>query len=397
VNQVHNEEENTVNKRAGLLVFLMFMLLLSACGQQQAATTPADTNSGDTAAEEDAEVVEDVSAEEDAAGEASSDAGGDSGEDQTIVVYTALEDDQLEGYLEVFEQDHPEITVELVRDSTGIVTAKLLAEKDNPQADVVWGLAATSLLVADQEGLLEPYAPEGLDRIKDKFRDPSDPPKWVGIDAWMSAFCVNTIELENNGLTMPTSWEDLLKPEYKDFLVMPNPNSSGTGFLSVSSFLQQMGEEEGWAYMDGLHENIAQYTHSGSKPCKMAGAGEYPIGISFGYRGIIQKEDGEPIETVFPAEGSGWDLEANALIKKDTIKPAARTFLDWAISDNIMKEYAKSFAIVTAETDQPVPEGFPADPMEQLIDNDFSWAAQNREDILKEWIARYDSKSEPQE
>ena len=246
---------------------------------------------------------------------------------QNITVYTALEDDQLSRYLSLFEKEHPEIDVNIVRDSTGIVTAKLLAEKDNPQADAVWGLAASSLLVADQQGLLEPYAPQGLDRAGPKFKDNRTPPHWVGIDAWMSTFCVNTIELEKENLPMPTSWEDLSDPAYRRHLVMSNPASSGTSYLSVSAILQLKGEEQGWQYLDNLHENIAQYVRSGSKPCKMAGTGEYPIGISFGYRASKQKSDGEPIEPVFPAEGSGWDIEANALIKKSNIKPAAKTFL----------------------------------------------------------------------
>ena len=283
----------------------------------------------------------------------------------------------------------------IVRDSTGIVTAKLLAEKENPQADVVWGLAASSLLVADNQGLLEPYAPQGLELVEPKLRDSRNPPHWVGINAWMSAFCANTIELENQNLPMPKSWEDLTKPVYKDRLVMPNPASSGTGFLSVSAMLQLKGEEAGWQYLDRLHENIAQYTHSGSKPCKMAGTGEYPIGISFGYRAARQKSAGEPIEPVFPQEGSGWDIEANALVKKGEIKPAAKTFLDWAITSEVSQEYAKSFAVTAVKTNIPIPEGFPAQPTEQLLGNDLSWAAENRDRILKEWTNRYDSKSEP--
>ncbi len=92
-----------------------------------------------------------------------------------ILVYTALEDDEYPGYLELFKKEHPEITVKVVRDSTGIVTAKLLAEKDNPQADVVWGTAATSLLVCDQNGMLEGYAPKELDKVTAQFRDPANP------------------------------------------------------------------------------------------------------------------------------------------------------------------------------------------------------------------------------
>ena len=109
---------------------------------------------------------------------------------------------------------------------------------------------------------------------------------------------------------------------------MSNPNSSGTGFLTVSGVLQLNGKdtEKGWEYLDKLHENISQYVHSGSKPAKMAAAGETAVGISFGYAGISQKAKGAPVEVIFPKEGSGWDLEANALMKKDEIKPAAKTF-----------------------------------------------------------------------
>ena len=314
---------------------------------------------------------------------------------EEVLVYTALEDDQIPRYLDSFKRNHPDIQVRIVRDSTGIITAKFLAEKDNPQADVIWGLAATSLLVCDQKGMLESYSPKGLDRVSPKFRDTRNDPRWVGIDAWETAFCVNTIEMKNKNLPIPASYADLIMPVYKGLITMPHPASSGTGYLTVSAFIQLMGEQKAWSYMDRLHENMGVYTHSGSKPCKMAGSGEYPIGISFAYRGITQKKNGEPIETVFPKEGSGWDLEANALVKKANIKKAARTFLDWAISDMVMREYAKSFAIVSVPTGQSIPEGYPQDPLKQLIKNDFNWAATNRDRVLTEWDKRYGSKSEP--
>jgi iron(III) transport system substrate-binding protein len=140
--------------------------------------------------------------------------------------------------------------------------------------------------------------------------------------------------------------------------------------------------------------NIARYTHSGSKPCKLAGAGEVAIGISFAYRGFMQKQKGEPVLTVFPKEGSGWDVEANCLIKKTSIKPAAKTFLDWAISEPVMKAYAQVYPVTAYATGVPIPDGFPADPEGQLIENDFDWAAKNRMRILGEWTKRYDGKSD---
>ncbi|WP_022666382.1 putative 2-aminoethylphosphonate ABC transporter substrate-binding protein [Desulfospira joergensenii] len=313
---------------------------------------------------------------------------------EDLLVYTALEDDEIPRYLALFEKSHPDIHVKIVRDSTGIVTAKLLAEKDNPRADLVWGTAATSLMLCDQAGMVEPYAPKDIDRVVPKMKDFHKVPHWVGIKAWMTGFCVNTYEIEDLKLPIPRNFDDLLNPVYKGHLVMPNPASSGTGFLTVSAILQMKGEKEGWAYLDKLHENIARYTHSGSKPCKTAGAGELPIGISFAYRGFMQKQKGEPVLTVFPQEGSGWDVEANCLIKKSSIKPAAKTFLDWAISGPVMKEYAKVYPVTAYATGAPIPDGFPKNPEAQLIENDFQWAAKNRMRILKEWSSRYDGKSD---
>lgn len=313
-----------------------------------------------------------------------------------ITVYTALEDEQETEYLAVFNEEYPDITVNVVRESTGIITARLLAEKDNPQADVVWGTAASSMMVLDDQDGLKGYAPEGVDRILPEFKSDKEVPTWVGIDAWETAFVVNTVEAEKLGLPEITSYEDLLDPAFAGHIVMSNPNSSGTGFLTVSAILQIMGEEEGWAYLEALHNNIAQYTHSGSKPAKMAASGECAVGISFGYAGLSQKEDGAPVEVIFPEEGSGWDLEANALINKEEINPAAYTFLDWAISDSAMELYKQNYPIITTN-DVGMYEGYEGNPLDQLIENDFSWAAANREEILNDWMAKFDAKSEPAE
>lgn len=309
-----------------------------------------------------------------------------------LVIYTALETDELAVYQKEWEKIHPEIKLKIVRDSTGIMTAKLLAERDNPQADVVWGLAATSLLECGQAGMLQGYNPAGIERVRETFKDSKhDLANWVGIKAWQVGFTCNTIECKKLGLAYPTSYDDLIKPEYKDRLVMPNPASSGTGFLFVSGILQIKGEDKGWEYLDRLNENIAIYTHSGSQPSKLAGKGECPIGISFAYRALQQKADGEPVVLSLPKEGSGWDIEANALIRKSHIKGEAKVFLDWAISDDAMAMYHVYFPTTSVDVKGAQKlEGWPADPMKQLIKNDFEWAAKNRARILKEWSRRYE-------
>lgn len=307
----------------------------------------------------------------------------------SITVYTALEDEQVTEYLAVFNKSYPDIKVNIVRESTGIITAKLIAEKENPQADAIWGTAASSLLILDGQGQLEPYATKGVERILPKFKSSKTVPTWVGNAAWETAFVINNIEIEKLGLKASDikSYNDLLRPELKGHIVMSNPNSSGTGLLTVSGVLQLNGKDSqgGWDYLTKLHENISQYVHSGSKPAKMAASGEAVIGVSFGYAGMSQKEKGAPVEVVFPSEGSGWDLESNALMKKEKINPAAKTFLDWASSDEAMELYKKSYPIIATGK---------GDGASHLIDSDLEWIAKNRESILNKWISSFDGKSE---
>ncbi len=312
-----------------------------------------------------------------------------------LLVYTAVEADELKKFKRVFEADNPDISIRWVRDSTGIVTAKLLAEIKNPKADIVWGLAATSLMLLADRGLFQAYAPKGLDKLDPKFRDAANPPMWVGQRAWIASVCYNTVEAAKKNLPIPTSWADLAKPVYKGSVVMPNPNSSGTGFLDVSSWLQMQGEAAGWKFMDGLHKNIAWYTHSGSKPCKQAASGEIPIGVSFAYRGAKSKSKGAPIEVIAPSEGVGWDMEAFAIVRNTKNLKAARALADWSVTHKANVIYNEEYAVVAMPAVAKPVKNFPAGIEAKMIKNDFAWAAKNRIRILDEWRKRYDSKSLP--
>ncbi|MGR3983899.1 MAG: putative 2-aminoethylphosphonate ABC transporter substrate-binding protein [Gammaproteobacteria bacterium] len=312
-----------------------------------------------------------------------------------LTVYTAVEAEDLKKYAATFNEDHPGINIKWVRDSTGIITAKLLAEKNNPRADVIWGLAGTSLLLMKAEGMMHPYRPAGLKNLDPKFYDSDSPPSWVGMDAWVAAVCYNTVEGKKLGLEAPKSWKDLTKPMYQGHVIMPNPNSSGTGFLDVSSWIQLFGEKAGWDYMDALHDNIARYTHSGSKPCKLAAAGEIPIGISFAFRGARSKAKGAPIEIIIPREGIGWEMEASAIIKGTDKLAAAKTLLDWSITKKAMEMYNGAYAVIAYKGLAKPVKFFPPETLSRLIKNDFEFAANNRKRILAKWQSRYDSKSDP--
>ena len=154
---------------------------------------------------------------------------------------------------------------------------------------------------------------------------------------------------------------------------MPNPASSGTGFFDVTAWLTLWGEKGGWEYMDKLHENIAQYTHSGSKPCNQASQGEFVDRASRSSTAATPTRRRARRSTwSFPKEGLGWDLEAFAIHKGTKKLDAAKKLADWASSKNAMKLYGKNFAI-TAQPGvaEPLPN-VPKDYEERLVKMDFA-------------------------
>jgi iron(III) transport system substrate-binding protein len=304
-----------------------------------------------------------------------------------ITVYTSYEEDELAAFLDAMKEDLPDLQVNVLRLSTGDLGARMLAEAANPQHDVIWGWAVTHMADPRILEMLEPYEPEGIDKVPARFRDPEG--RWFAVTGYMAAFCVNNEVLERKGLPMPASWEDLLDPAYQGEVVMPNPASSGTGYLQIASLLQMKGEEEGWQFLQDLDQNIAQYIKSGSRPCNSASQGEYAVGASFALRAIKNIAEGYPITMVIPAEGAGHELEAHGLMKTARNKEAAQRFLDWTLSERAVDEYYVWKEIVTIEGGG-MPEmfkaaGLPEDIGSVMYDMDYAWSAENRERILERW------------
>lgn len=310
-----------------------------------------------------------------------------------VVIYTALEEDETADYLALAKKEMPDLEIKWVRYSTGEVIAKLIAEKGNPQADVIYGTAVTELdRVKD---LLVPYKAKDFDKIGKAFKDPNG--YWTAIDMYVAAFCVNKDRIAKKGIPMPSSWADLTKPAYKGEVIMPNPASSGTGYLQITSLLfmngVKEGKEDGWNFLKKLHENIVEYTNSGSAPAKLASTGEVAVGVSFSYRVAKQIADGFPVQMVFPAEGCGYELEANALVKGAPHPAGAKQFLDWAITENAMKAYYKYKGVVT-RTGVVGESALVLPKLEEmkLAPMDFVWSAANKPAVVAKWNSLFQEK-----
>jgi len=314
----------------------------------------------------------------------------------SLTVYTSLQKEVLSAYEDAFRKVHPEIQIGWVRDAGGVIHARLLAERDNPRADVIFGLPVTDILSLDKEGMIERYAPKGYESLKPKFRDGNSPPIWTGIDMYVNVICFNTVEAQKRNLPRPARWTDLANPVYKGQISMPNPAASNTGYGYVHSWIQMMGEQPAWKFMDALHANVGVYTNSSSTPCKLASTGEYAIGLSTDLTAPLMKTKGAPIDIVIPVDKTAWDIESKAMVKGSKNRDAAKKLLDWGTSREANEEFIKFIGSVglSGLTNVPPPNSVTnGDAM--AADLDLQWSIDNRTRIIGEWSKRYSSKSEP--
>jgi iron(III) transport system substrate-binding protein len=312
-----------------------------------------------------------------------------------VTVYTALENEQLAPLKQAAEAAVRDIEIAWVRDSTGVITARLIAERANPRADIVWGLSVFSLLQMEGLDMLEPYTPRGADALRPNMRSDRSPMTWTGMDAFVSAICFNTVIAQQRNLPRPSTWSDLLDPRFRGQVVMPNPASSGTGFLSVAGWIGSMGEANAWQFMTRLHDNIQVYTHSGSAPCNNAARGEFAAGLSFDMRAVTLRNQGAPIEIIVPTDGVGFDLEATAILRGSRNMAAAQRLADFAVSRAAMELYGRWYALLALPGVQPSVTGYPAEFAQRLVNADFRQVAGDRDRILREWAQRFDGKSAP--
>lgn len=314
---------------------------------------------------------------------------------ERVIVYTSMENDEIVEYLELAKKQLPDLDIHAIRLSTGELGARMLAEKDNPQADCVWGWGLTNQAEFVSKGMLVPYKPKGWDMIPSHFKDPNG--YWTGISVYGSGFIVNTKLLESQNLPMPKGWNDLLNPVYKNKLIMPNPASSGTGFLMIAGLLETLDpnyktkpveDNKAWDFLKKLDKNMGQYIKSGSKPAKLTAAGEYTIGLSFAFVYRTLKNKGFPVALIIPEEGFAYEMEANSLLKGAKNEAAAKKFLDWSLRKSFMEMNA-TYKIGVTYPGIKGPAVLPSFDDMKLFPMDFPWQSKNRAKILEVWQGHF--------
>jgi iron(III) transport system substrate-binding protein len=288
------------------------------------------------------------------------------------------------------------LAINMPRMSTGEILDHVRAEKDSPSVDVWWGGTGVTHLQAAYEGLLEPYHPQQEADLLPWARNffyLSDGTS-VGVYAGALGFAYNGELLASAGLPAPNCWKDLAKPIYRGQILSGNPHSSGTAFTTLVTLVQLLGEDEAFAYMHELGQNITEYTKAGAEPVKAAGRGEITIGISFMHDAVTQKEAGAPLVIVAPCEGTGYEIGAVSIVKGSHNLEEARRFVDFALSpEGQATGVAAGQNQVPSNAKAALPSAAPDISMIKMVDYDFAtFGSPNQRSRL---LSRFDSEINP--
>ncbi len=306
-------------------------------------------------------------------------------EDLKLTIYAGVQEDMAMLVVKEFEKATG-VKTEMVRMSGGEIFARIKAEKENPSASVWYGGGALTFMAANNEGLLEKYVSPAAETIPENLKDPEG--AWTGIYVGFLGIEGNKKWLEDNNLELPKTWDDLLKPEFEGNIVIAHPGSSSTAYNFLATILQVKGQEEGFEYLQKFNKQVRQYTKSGSAPGRMAGMGEAPIAIGFIHDAIKYQEEGYK-DLVFTAaeEGTGYEIGAVSIIKDGPDQKAAQMFIDWCLTKEAQElgKTVGSFQFLTNPNAIP-PEQALTIKDTKLINYDFEWASQHRDEFLETFM-----------
>ena len=247
-------------------------------------------------------------------------------ESNEVLIFTSMEDFRIEYLQKRLNEQFPQYKVIVNYMTTGSLAAKLKAEGTVSDCDIIGELDSTSL-----ESLLDSLA-DLSSYDSSAFLDELVPAhkKYLPFERTSGCIIISEDFLAARNLPVPQSYMDLIKPEYRGVLSMPNPKSSGTGYFFLKNLVNVWGENAAFEYFDRFADNVLQFTSSGSGPINALIQGEAGIalGMTFSAVNIINTRE-LPLRIIYFEEGSPWTTYGMGIVKGKESRQAVREVFEF--------------------------------------------------------------------
>lgn len=297
---------------------------------------------------------------------------------QDIVIWTSGEDYRNEFYLSSLKEQFPNYNITLEYMNSSSIAAKVKEEGEKAQADIICSEEYGYLYMIEDQ----------LAELKDfdfsEFFDDIVPASYKFAPELKNGGCIiiNKKVLDEKGVPVPTSYEELLDPMYKNLISMPSPASSGTGYMFLRQLTNEWGEDAAFDYFEKLSENILQYTSSGSGPVNALVQGEVGIGLGMTSQAVTENKDGNTLDIVFFEEGSPFSMYGNAIMAKSAGRSEVQEVFNYLATELCKQNNERFFPDQIYKDFAPEVDGFPKNIVYGDMSND---TLEEKERLLKKW------------
>jgi iron(III) transport system substrate-binding protein len=342
----------------GMLAALLVCLSFEGCSGSSSTASQASAESGSEAV---------------AASETSS--GG------SVTVYSPNPADALNTAVKEF-QEKTGITVNVVGAGTGELLKRIKAESANPLGDVMYGGGADSL--SAYSDYFESYISPETNAFDPGYIDPGG--KWTGISPLPMVIIYNKNLVSE--ADAPQSWADLTDPKWKGKIAYADPTASGSAYTQLCTMLTAYGKDngKGWEFIKKFVENLdgKLLSSSGDVP-KKVNDGEYSVGLTLEKEAMLYLNANGSIGMTYPSDGTSTVPDAIAMIKNCKNKENAKKFIDFVAGKELQSLMLNQFNIRPVRSDVPLLPELKALKDIKVVDYDFTWASDNKSDILSQW------------
>jgi iron(III) transport system substrate-binding protein len=299
----------------------------------------------------------------------------------TVVIYNAVSTKLIQAFVEEFQKQNPGVKAEVISGGSGELLTRIKAERGNPRGDVLVGPDA-DVFDADLS-LFDSYDSKEKAGYDKAAVGPDG--KYYGFSTNFQAFIVNTKMMPLD--KAPKSWTDLAKPEFKGKILMANPAQSGSAYSQMHQILMLYG----WDMMAKIIQN-ATFVSSSKLAFQNVAKGEIAVGLTSEFNILVSKLDGNPVEAVYPSDGTALIIDANGIIKGGPNTENARKFIDFISSAQAHKILVALDKRRSARKDVAPPPGLADASGIKTFAYDTVGAAKNRNQNLEKFDKLFSAK-----